>query len=158
MKDHRGYRMLFRASLLSVLALCAMPTHAADNLDMKVTTPSIEKLRAALIAHSETLAPYKTKGAIGEGRDGLLAVRDLESAGLSLLEKKKARELMAAENADRKALYREILLANGQSADNEERVKAVMTLAAKEHADKAGSQDWVQDPNSGAWVKAKDLH
>ena len=158
MKVNRAYNLLGWATLLIALGAFSLPLHAADALDMKVTTPAIEKLRAALTAHSEMLAPFKTKGAIGEGRDGLLAVRDLEGTGLALLEKKKARELMAAENADRRALYREILLANGQAADNDEKVKAVMTLAAKERAQASGPQDWVQDPNSGAWVQAKDLH
>jgi uncharacterized protein YdbL (DUF1318 family) len=143
-------------SVALLLAVSLATAHAAD-IDMKVSTPAIEKLKAALTGHLEQLAAFKTNGAVGEGRDGFLAVRDLESAGLSLLQKKQAREWVAAANADRKNLYREILLANNLPADNEEKVKQVMSAAAHERRSAAAPNDWVQDPNNGGWVQAKDL-
>ena len=144
-------------SMLALVLALSVNAMAADAIDMKVSTPAIEKLKAAQTGHLEQLAAYKTNGAIGEGRDGLLAVRDLDAGGLSLLQKKQAKEWVAAANADRKSLYREILLANNLPADNEDKVKQVMSAAAQERRTVAAPNDWVQDPNSGGWVQAKDL-
>lgn len=138
--------------LLLAMALAAAVLTAAEGIDLAVSTPAIQKVRAAMQAREEQLNPSKAFGQLGEGKDGLLAVRTLE--GVSLADKKKIEDLVAAENADRRTLYREILQAHGLK---EEDAGKVMALAAQAHRKAAQPGQYVQDPRSGDWKLARDV-
>jgi uncharacterized protein YdbL (DUF1318 family) len=120
--------------------------------DLNVTTPAIKAIRETMTARAEQLAKHKDLGHVGEGRDGMLAVRSLE--GLGLGEKKAVEDLVAAENADRKALYREILVANGLKEDDAARV---LEQAARMRRAASAPGHYVQDPRTGSWELKRDL-
>jgi uncharacterized protein YdbL (DUF1318 family) len=86
------------------------PAHAQTaNLD--VSSPAIGKIEASMKARHAQLLPYYNSGAIGLTADGLVAVRDAKSIPLSA--RKSVNQLVADDNRDRSALYREIAAANG---------------------------------------------
>jgi hypothetical protein len=92
------------------------------------------------------LAPHYASGALGLARDGTVAVRDASAIPLS--ERQKVNGLVADENRDRSALYREIARGNGHP-EWEEEVRATF---ASRWIDKAQPGWWVQAPN-GNWSK-----
>lgn len=86
------------------------PAHAQQaNLD--ISSPAIGKIEASMRARHAQLLPYYNSGAIGLTADGLVAVRDAKSIPLSA--RKSVNQLVADDNRDRSALYREIAAANG---------------------------------------------
>ena len=58
------------------------------------------------------LAGWFDAGAIGFTNDGLVSIRDRSAVALS--ERRQLESVVADENRDRKAVYREIAVANGQ--------------------------------------------
>lgn len=86
------------------------PAHAQQaNLD--ISSPAIGKIEASMRARHAQLLPYYNSGAIGLTANGLVAVRDAKSIPLSA--RKSVNQLVADDNRDRSALYREIAAANG---------------------------------------------
>lgn len=139
--------------VLPCLILFALTSGAcATDLDLDITNPAIAKLKQSMASHGEKIAEYKDFGYIGEGRDGLLAIRTLE--GLKLIEKKTVRDLVDAENDDRAALYRE--LANANKLKDSDAAKVITAAAKKHRADEAGGR-WVQRPTDGAWALAREV-
>ena len=95
--------------------------------------------------HSQ-LAPHYSSGAAGFTRDGLVALRD--ASAIPLAQRPQVNALVAAENQDRLALYREIARANGHPEwEGDIRAKFGERWIAK-----AQSGWWVQDA-AGAWKK-----
>ncbi len=121
-----------------------------ESVDMTVSTPAIQKLQKAFEQRRPAVEKLKMKGHVGEDNKGLLAVRSLE--GLSLSKKKEIRDQVTTENIDRRALYLEILKANGLS---EKDAGQVMTAAAQAHLQKALPGHWVQRPEDGVWFQVK---
>ncbi|MBI3830016.1 MAG: DUF1318 domain-containing protein [Planctomycetes bacterium] len=139
--------------ILLCLILFALTAEArAADLDLDIANPAIVKLKQAMATRAEKIAEYKDFGYIGEGRDGLLAIRTLE--GLKLIDKKTVRDLLDAENDDRGALYRE--LANANKLKDSEAAKVIAAAAKKRRAEEAGGR-WVQRPSDGAWALARDV-
>ena len=71
------------------------------------------KARAAQkrqVLRADDILIYKFKGYIGEADSGFLAIRELKD--LNETEKKKIKNVVAAENNDRSVVYREIILFN----------------------------------------------
>jgi uncharacterized protein YdbL (DUF1318 family) len=118
--------------------------HAAPNFD--VETPAIRQIQARMKARNRDLTPFYNAGAAGFGKDGFVKIRDNSAVGLR--DRKKFAKLVDAENADRRALYREIAKANGHP----EWEKDVAAVFAKKWREKARKGWWVQDA-SGAWRK-----
>jgi uncharacterized protein YdbL (DUF1318 family) len=86
------------------------PAHAQQaNLD--ISSPAIAKIEASMKARHAQLLPYYNSGAIGLTANGLIAVRDANAIPLSA--RKTVNQLVADDNRDRTALYREIAAANG---------------------------------------------
>jgi len=85
--------------------------HAQDpNID--IDTPQIEAIKERMAArHRDHLAAWYEAGAIGLTRDGLVEVRDRSAVGLA--DRRNLERVVAEENADRNAVYREIAVANG---------------------------------------------
>jgi uncharacterized protein YdbL (DUF1318 family) len=70
------------------------------------SSPSIDSLKAKLKERSKVLAVYFDAGAIGEGNDGFVAIRD--ASAVSMKDRAKLNGIVNEENADRRALYKEV--------------------------------------------------
>ncbi|MES0873921.1 YdbL family protein [Sinimarinibacterium thermocellulolyticum] len=132
-------------STVGVLEWLVPAAEAAEpNLD--IGSPEITRLKTQMERRFADLKPLLDKGLVGLGNDGFVAVRD--PAAVPLAERNQVRSIVANENADRAALYREIAVANGQP-QWETQIREV--FAARWIA-KAQSGWWVQDA-SGAWTQ-----
>lgn len=90
-----------------------MPTvRAADEPDLDVSSPEIQRLTDSMESRFPELAPFYESGAVGMVADGYIVVRDPNLVPLP--DRNKVRTLVANENADRAALYHEIAAANGK--------------------------------------------
>ena len=119
----------------------------AAAVDVNVSTPAIRALKASMSSRFAQLQPLYAKNAIGETNTGLVEARD--AGALSLKEKADLSRLVDQENADRRALYSEIIKANNlQPAQLGE----VQRLFANSWRDKSSPGWWIQQDN-GQWVK-----
>lgn len=123
------------------------PTEAHAQVDVNVSTPAIRALKAAMASRFPQLQPLYGKGAIGETNTGLLAVRD--TGALSLKDRADVNRLVGQENADRQALYTEIIRANNLDAG---RLAEVQKLFANSWRDKSSPGWWIQS-DTGDWGK-----
>ena len=121
------------------------PAHAAVDLD--VSTPAIRGLRASMASRFPQLKPLYDKGALGEANNGLVAVRD--PGALGLRERADLSRLVDQENADRRALYSEIIKANNLDPGT---LGEVQRLFANSWRDKSAPGWWIQR-DDGQWVK-----
>jgi uncharacterized protein YdbL (DUF1318 family) len=124
------------------------PTEAqAAAVDVNVSTPAIRALKTSMTNRFPQLQPLYAKNAIGETNTGFVEARD--TGALSLQEKAALSRLVDQENADRRALYNEIIKANNlQPAQLGE----VQRLFANSWRDKSSPGWWIQQDN-GQWVK-----
>jgi len=83
----------------------------AQGANLDIDTPAIAAIKAAQQARHVHLKPYYESGAIGLTRDGMIALRD--ASLVPLAQRATVSALVAEENRDRAALYREIARANG---------------------------------------------
>jgi len=93
------------------------------------------------------LQPMYAKGAIGETSNGYLAAR--ETGALSLKERADLTRLVDQENADRRALYTEIIRANNLDMGT---LGELERLFANSWRDKSSRGWWIQQDN-GQWAK-----
>ncbi|MCC6610934.1 MAG: YdbL family protein [Burkholderiales bacterium] len=131
-----------------VLALFALlfAGHAAAQANLDIDTPAIRSLTASMQQRHAQLAPLYASGAVGITRDGLVALRD--AGAVPLAQRAQVNALVAAENQDRLALYREIARANGHPEwESDIRAKFGERWIAR-----ASAGWWVQDPG-GNWRK-----
>lgn len=119
---------------------------AAVNLN--ITTPAIRTLKASLEKRFPELKPYFDQGVVGEGNDGLIAIRSLQ--GLSLQQQAKVRQLVKEQNADRQALYAEFAKANNLTSA----LGQIQSTFAESWQKAADSGWWIQTKD-GKWVKKK---
>lgn len=125
-----------------VLEWLVPPAHAQQaNLD--ISSPAIGKIEASLKARHAKLLPYFNSGAVGLTNNGLLAVRDPKAIPLSA--RKTVNQLVADDNRDRAALYREIAAANGHP----EWEKQIQATFARRWIDRAQSGWYYQ--SGGGW-------
>ncbi len=136
-------KALFRA-LLVVGALLASAAQAQTNLE--INTPAITSLKDAMQARHAQLAPFYASGAVGIARDGSVQMRDANAVPLA--QRQSASGLVAAENNDRSALYREIARANGHPEWEAE----VRSTFGQRWIEKA-QPGWYYQNASGAWVR-----
>jgi hypothetical protein len=99
-----------------------------------------------MAARHAQLAPHYASGALGLAGDGTVQVRDANA--IPLASRGAVQSAVAAENADRTTLYREIAKANGNPAWEAD----IRATFAQRWIDKAQPGWWVQNPQ-GAWVK-----
>lgn len=135
-------RFSFLVGLLTLLVAGA----ASAAADLEIDTPAIASLKNSMADRHARLAPFYASGAIGLTRDGMIAVRD--ASLVPLAQRQQVNGLVAEENKDRSALYREIARANGHPEWEEE----VRSTFAGRWIGKAASGWWYQN-GSGAWVK-----
>jgi uncharacterized protein YdbL (DUF1318 family) len=124
------------------------PTEAhAAAVDINVSTPAVRALKASMANRFPQLQPLYGKGAIGETNTGLLVIRD--TGTLSLKEKADVNRLVEQENADRQALYAEIIRANNLDTS---RLAEVQRLFANSWRGQSSAGWWIQS-DSGEWSK-----
>jgi len=89
----------------------AVPPVYAQQPDINISTPGINRLRSMMTERHTALEPYYSSGAVGMDNQGLITIREQDS--IPLRERNTAKMLVADENRDRLALYRELAEANG---------------------------------------------
>lgn len=132
---------LMKLMLVLALSLVVPLTHAQGNLE--INTPAISAIKSSMQSRHTQLAPFYSAGAVGLTSSGTLAVRDAKAVALS--QRGKLNALVAAENADRAKLYKEIANANGHP----EWASQVQKTFAQRWIDKAPSGWYVQQ--GGGW-------
>lgn len=124
------------ASLLLSLTISALSYAAAD---LEINSPGIASIKGKMQARHAQLAPFYSSGAVGLTKDGLVAVHD--AASVPLAQRQSLNSLVAAENADRNALYKEVASGNGHP---EWEAEVRNTFA----------QRWVQKAQAGWWYES----
>ncbi|MGH8728124.1 MAG: YdbL family protein [Burkholderiales bacterium] len=114
--------------------------------DIEINSPAINALKSSMQARHGQLAPHYASGAIGLTREGTIALRDANAVPLA--QRQAINSMIAAENQDRNALYREIARANKHPEWENE----IRSTFASRWVDKAASGWWYQNA-SGAWAK-----
>ena len=132
--------------LWMLVALLWMPLLVFAAADLEINTPAIGSLKMAMQQRHGQLAGHFASGAVGLTRDGLVAVRD--AALVPLAQRQAVNGLVAAENQDRQALYRESARANGHPEWEEE----IHSTFAQRWVQKAAPGWWYQN-HAGAWVR-----
>lgn len=83
-----------------------------QSADIDIETPQINAIKQRMTRrHRQHLAAWYEAGAIGLNNDGLVSILDRSAVGLA--ERRQLEQVVAEENADRRAVYREIAVANG---------------------------------------------
>ena len=122
-----------------------VPAAHAQQANIDISSPTIRKLEGSMRARHAKLVKYYNSGAIGLTGNGLVAVRSAKA--IPLAERKTVKQLVADENRDRKALYREIAVANGQP----EWEAQIQETFARRWIDRAQSGWYYQ--SGGGWRK-----
>ena len=135
---------VYRFILLMLLLSVSSPGYTQANIE--IDTPAISSLRQSMQQRHSQLEAYYERGAVGLTRDGLIAMRDANA--LPLAARQSVNALIAAENQDRNALYREIARANGHP-EWEADIRATF---GQRWIDLARPGWWYQATN-GSWVK-----
>lgn len=128
--------------VLAALEFVVSPAHAAQP-DIDISSPEVQQVKASLEARFSALKPYFDSGAVGLTGDGLVAVRDANAVPLA--QRNAVKALVADENRDRQALYREIAKANGQPQWEGQ----IQSVFAQRWVAKAQPGWWYQD--SSGW-------
>lgn len=120
------------------------PAYAQSQPDFNIQTPAITAIQSRMEQRFDSaLRPHFDSGALGFTEDGLVVIRD--AAALPLKDRVPVNTAVADENRDRKAVYREIAVANGHP-EWEGQIRSVF---AKQWVDSARGGWWYQ--RGGAW-------
>jgi len=125
-----------RFLLLLVALLAAVAARAQGNLE--ISTPAIEDLKHAMAARFAQLKPLFESGAVGLSRDGAVILRD--ASVVPQAQRQAATNLVAEDNIDRAALYRELARANGNPGWEPD-IRAIF------------GQRWIERAPKGWWVQ-----
>jgi uncharacterized protein YdbL (DUF1318 family) len=129
-------KLIFSVFLLLSSLFVPLSASAAD---LEINTPAIAAIKNSMQARHAQLEPHYTSGAVGLTRDGLVAVRDANAVPLK--DRQALNALVAAENKDRNALYKEIAVAN-QNPQWESDIRNTF------------AQKWVEKARAGWWYQA----
>lgn len=119
---------------------------ALAQANLEINTPAIANLKASMQSRHAQLAGFYASGAVGLTRDGNVALRDANAVPLA--QRQQVNSLVAAENQDRAALYREIARANGKP-EWENDIRATFGQRWIEKA----QPGWYYQNASGAWTR-----
>jgi uncharacterized protein YdbL (DUF1318 family) len=131
---------------VALIGWMLVPGAAAAQANLEINTPAINGTRTAMAARYPQLEPFFASGAVGLTRDGMVAVRDASAVPLN--QRAAVNALVAQENQDRTALYREIARANGHP-EWEADIRATF---ARRWIERAQPGWWYQD-SGGGWTK-----
>ncbi len=124
-----------------------VPAANAQGVDIDVSSPGVRRIQASMNArHVNALLAYWDSGAIGLTADAMIEVRDL--GAVPLPQRNRLRKLVADDNDDRVALYREIARANGHP-EWEDEIRA--TFAERWIA--KAKRGWYFRDSKGAWAR-----
>lgn len=113
--------------------------HAQSQPDITIRTPAIQAIQSRMEARfSSTLRAAFDAGALGFGNDGMIVVRD--AGKLALKDRVAVNNAVADDNRDRKAVYREIAVANGHP-EWESQIRRVF------------AQQWIESARPGWWYQ-----
>jgi len=122
-----------------------VPSAHAQQASIDIDTPQINAIKSRMAERQRsTLSGLFDAGAIGFTSDGFVAIRDRSAVPLN--ERRTLESAVAVENRDRKALYREIAVANGHP----EWESDIQQTFAREWVRNARPGWYYQDAN-GAW-------
>jgi uncharacterized protein len=134
----------FRFILLMLLSLT--PLYGYTQANIEIDTPAITSLKQSMQQRHNELETYYARGAVGLTRDGLIAMRD--ASALPLSARQPVNALIAEENQDRNALYREIARANGHPE-----WEADIRSTFGQRWIQLARPGWWYQSTSGAWVR-----
>jgi uncharacterized protein YdbL (DUF1318 family) len=138
-----GMAVLRRFDPLMLLGIS--PAYAQGAPDITIKTPAIQAIQSRMESRFDgDLRSGFDSGALGFTRDGLVVVRD--ASKLQLKDRVSVNQAVADDNRDRKAVYREVAVANGHP-EWEAQIRSVF---AKQWIDSARKGWWYQDA-SGGW-------
>ncbi len=113
--------------------------HAQEKADINIRTPAIQAIQGRMADRfRRQLQAGFDAGALGLTRDGMIEVRD--AGKLALKDRVAITQAVADDNRDRKAVYREIAVANGHP---EWEAQIRQTFA----------QQWIASAHSGWWYQ-----
>ena len=114
--------------------------HAQSAPDITIKTPAIQAIQARMESRFDaSLRGGFDSGALGFTADGMVAVRD--AGKLELKDRVAVNAAVADDNRDRKAVYREIAVANGHP-EWEGQIREVF------------ARQWVASAKSGWWYQS----
>jgi uncharacterized protein len=163
MKTPSPMRADARAALLAAAALCScsippvrLETPEPVKIDVNVKVEIAHEKGAQAAAQAEAPLPpaarrrarmaevqnLKNSRIVGENRSGYLSVRDIPPAWKA--KDAYVREIVEAENADRKAIYVE------KAGEDKKPIGEVEKTFAEQCCDKSYSGEWIQTPD-GNW-------
>jgi uncharacterized protein YdbL (DUF1318 family) len=115
---------------------------AAQDVDITIRTPAIQAIQARMAERFQgSLQAHFDSGALGFGKDGLIVLRDATKVGLK--DRVAVNQLVADDNRDRNAVYREIAVANGHP-EWESQIRETF------------AKQWVTSARAGWWYQASD--
>ena len=124
------------------LALLISSAQAADTPDITIHTPAIQAIQSRMAERFQSsLQPHFDSGALGFGNDGLIVVRDATKIGLK--DRVSVNQWVADDNRDRKAVYREVAVANGHP-EWEGQIRETF------------ARQWIAGARAGWWYQAGD--
>lgn len=124
-----------------------IPSAQAQAPEIDINTPQINAIKARMAERQKRyLNSMFDAGAVGFTADGLVMVRDRSAIPLS--DRRNLENVVADENRDRKAVYREIAIANGHPEWEEQ----IQDTFAREWVRNARPAWYYQDSN-GKWLQ-----
>lgn len=124
-----------------------VPSAQAQQAEIDINTPQINAIKARMAQRQrDSLNAFFDAGAVGFGNDGLVVLRD--RAAVPLNERRNLESIVAEENSDRKAVYREIAVAN----EHPEWEADIQKTFAREWVSNA-RKGWYYQDASGGWVQ-----
>lgn len=138
----RGLMLSAATSLLEFM----LPSAHAQQANLDISSPGVRRIQAQMKARSPELEPYYSSGAVGFTADAMVAVRELSAVPLK--DRNTVRQLVADENRDRDALYREIAIANDHP-EWEDEIRA--TFARRWVAN--AKPGWFYQNDVGNWMQ-----
>lgn len=118
----------------------------AQKADIEINTPQINAIKSRMAQRQrQSLGALFDSGAIGYTNNGLVEIRDRSAVGLQ--ERRNLESIVAEENRDLKAVYREIAVANGHP----EWESDIQQTFAREWIQKA-RRGWYYQDARGNWV------
>ncbi len=132
-----------RFSLIDLI----FPAAHAQSVNIDINTPEIVAIQNRMSQRfSSELAGFFDQGAIGYDEDAMIAIRDLSVVGLK--DRNTLKAAVSADNADRKAVYREIAVANGHP-EWEDQIRQIF---AERWISRAKS-GWYYQTSNGSWTE-----
>ncbi len=111
----------------------------AGSKETTVSSPAIDSIKQKIKQRFDALIPFFDAGAIGEGNDGRVVVRD--ASVLPMKDRAKLNRIVKEENADRKDLYKEVAKELGVEAKDLPKVQ------------KSFAEQWRQFARPGWWIQ-----